>query len=47
MLETQDVNVQACLFYQSYGFPLGGVDNLLYRASLYPGETALFWYRVF
>jgi len=47
MLETQDVNVQACLFYQSYGFTLGGVDNLLYRASLYPGETALFWYRVF
>ncbi len=47
MLETQDVNVPACLFYQEYGFTLGGVDKLLYRASLYPGETALFWYLVF
>jgi streptothricin acetyltransferase len=46
MLETQDVNVPACLFYQKYGFTLCGVDNMLYRASLYPSETALFWYLV-
>jgi streptothricin acetyltransferase len=46
MLETQDINVPACLFYQNYGFTLGGVDKMLYRASLYPDETALFWYLV-
>lgn len=44
-LETQDTNVPACLFYQRYGFELGGIDRLLYSAQgELAGETALFWY---
>jgi streptothricin acetyltransferase len=47
MPETQDVNVPACLFYQQYGFTLGGVDRMLYRGTKNPSETALFWYFIF
>jgi len=48
MLETQDTNVKACRFYESYGFVLGGFDTYLYRAAtLYADEIALFWYLVF
>jgi streptothricin acetyltransferase len=47
MLETQDVNVPACLFYQQYGFTLGGVDRMLYRGTDNSSETALFWYLIF
>lgn len=45
MLETQDVNVAACLLYQSCGFVLGGFDRFLYKA-LDPStdEVALYWY---
>jgi GNAT superfamily N-acetyltransferase len=47
MLETQDVNVSACLFYRQYGFTLGGVDRMLYRGTENSSETALFWYFIF
>jgi streptothricin acetyltransferase len=48
MLETQDNNVAACKFYESFGFKLGGFDRFLYRAiPEVAGETALFWYLVF
>ncbi len=45
-LETQDINLGACLFYEHCGFTLAGFDQLLYRAT--PGcedEVALFWYK--
>lgn len=46
MLETQDINLLACRFYQKNGFRLGGVDSCLYRnfEEPYRRETALFWY---
>ena len=44
MLETQDNNVGACLFYESCGFVLMGFDSSLYKASAYNDEIALFWY---
>jgi GNAT superfamily N-acetyltransferase len=47
MLETQDINVPACLFYQQYGFTLGGVDRMFYRGTENSSETALFWYFIF
>jgi GNAT superfamily N-acetyltransferase len=47
MIETQDIDVPACLFYQQYGFTLGGVDRMLYRGTGNSGETALFWYFIF
>lgn len=43
-LETQNVNVSACLFYRSYGFSLGGYDRYLYNALPEKAEIALFWY---
>jgi len=48
MLETQDINLQACQFYQSCGFQLGGFDKFLYQ-GLMPGtqEVALYWYEIF
>jgi len=47
-LETQDINVPACLLYASCGFELRGFDTHLYK-SLHPGtdEIALFWYLMF
>jgi hypothetical protein len=33
MLETQDICVAACRFYERYGFELGGSDRLLYKPS--------------
>jgi streptothricin acetyltransferase len=44
-LETQNNNVTACKFYESYGFCLGGFDRHLYR-GLDEGTTeiAVFWY---
>ena len=45
MLETQDVNVDACRLYERCGFILSGFDRRLYMG--FPdvsGETALFWY---
>lgn len=47
MLETQDTNVPACLFYHKYGFILGGADKMLYRGVGNLNETALFWYFIF
>lgn len=45
MLETQDNNVGACLFYASCGFVLKGFDTGLYDASdKYRDDIALFWY---
>lgn len=44
MLETQNSNLIACRFYQSCGFVLGGVDNMLYRSFSNNKELALFWY---
>jgi len=35
------------LFYQKYGFVLGGADKMLYHATVSSGETALFWYFIF
>ncbi|GGE53732.1 hypothetical protein GCM10007276_33480 [Agaricicola taiwanensis] len=44
-LETQSNNVPACMFYQAYGFMLGGSDRHLYAAlGESRRETALFWY---
>ena len=48
MLETQDINVAACLFYERCGFQLGGFDRLLYKAqNTDTEEVALFWYLLF
>ena len=45
MLETQDNNAGACLFYASCGFLLRGFDTGLYGASdSCREEIALFWY---
>jgi GNAT superfamily N-acetyltransferase len=48
MLETQDVNVPACRFYQNFGFKLHGFDTYLYK-GLNPStdEIALYWYLIF
>jgi len=48
MLETQNNNVAACLFYSSCGFELAGFDKRLYR-GLDPNteEIALYWYLIF
>jgi streptothricin acetyltransferase len=48
MLETQDNNVQACMFYERCGFVLRGFDTHLYKGI--PGqsdEVALYWYDMF
>lgn len=49
MLETQNNNLAACRCYQHYGFILGGIDRLLYRAEpeIADHEIALFWYLPF
>ena len=44
MLETQDVNIAACRFYQKYGFILGGVDTILFSNFKDHDQKALFWY---
>lgn len=48
MLETQNINVAACLFYQRCGFELGGFDRYLYR-GIDPDtkEIAIYWYLIF
>lgn len=44
-LETQNNNVPACRFYESYGFHLGGFDRDLYRGlDEATTEIALYWY---
>lgn len=48
MLETQDNNVGACLFYARCGFQLGGFDRNLYKGlDRDTQETALYWYLLF
>lgn len=49
MLETQNNNLNACRCYQRFGFILGGIDHLLYRAQpdIADHEIALFWYLPF
>ncbi len=48
MLETQSNNVQACRFYESCGFLIGGFDNLLYGGlDVATDEVAVFWYLLF
>jgi ribosomal protein S18 acetylase RimI-like enzyme len=44
-LETSNVNVPACQFYEHFGFKLGGFDRFLYQATM-PGteEVAMYWY---
>jgi ribosomal protein S18 acetylase RimI-like enzyme len=45
MLETQNTNVQACLFYRKCGFVLGGFDYLIYKGvEREEDEIAVFWY---
>jgi ribosomal protein S18 acetylase RimI-like enzyme len=45
MLETQDINVPACKFYESCGFVLRGFDTHLYKAQdPATEEIALYWY---
>jgi ribosomal protein S18 acetylase RimI-like enzyme len=48
MLETSNVNIAACQFYERFGFKLGGFDRFLYKAVM-PGteEVAMYWYLVF
>jgi streptothricin acetyltransferase len=48
MLETQNINVQACHLYESCGFILGGFDRNVYK-GLMPDtdEIALYWYLMF
>jgi GNAT superfamily N-acetyltransferase len=48
MLETQDVNVQACQFYENFGFGLYGFDTHLYKGfNPDTDEIALYWYLIF
>lgn len=47
MLETQDINLAACRFYERCGFQLGGVDVMLYGSLVDKKEQALFWYMQF
>lgn len=48
MLETQNVNVPACRFYESLGFELCGFDASLYRGfDPDTREVALFFYLMF
>lgn len=48
MLETQNINVKACKFYESCGFKIGGVDQYLYKGLHNDtSEIALFYYLLF
>jgi len=48
ILETQDINVSACKFYESCGCRIGGFDKFLYKGVNLPREeTAVFWYYLF
>lgn len=48
MLETQSNNVNACKFYESCGFVLGGFDLHLYQGiHKHSEEIAIFWYFLF
>jgi GNAT superfamily N-acetyltransferase len=48
MLETQDVNVPACRFYEKFGLTLRGFDTYLYKGlNSNTDEIALYWYLMF
>jgi GNAT superfamily N-acetyltransferase len=48
VLETQDVNVSACQFYENFGFKLCGFDTYLYKGfNPNTDEIALYWYLIF
>ncbi|GGD96497.1 GNAT family N-acetyltransferase [Paenibacillus nasutitermitis] len=48
MLETQSNNVNACQFYKSCGFVIGGLDLHLYQGiDKSNDEIAIFWYLIF
>jgi len=42
-IETQNVNVAACRFYQKMGCSLGGIDRFAYPQL--PGEVQLLWWK--
>lgn len=47
-LETQDTNPNACLFYESLGFKIGGIDTMIYRNfEESKNDTAVYWYMNF
>ena len=44
-LETQNINVDACLFYEKCGFIIGGMDHCFYKQfPTVQNEVALYWY---
>jgi ribosomal protein S18 acetylase RimI-like enzyme len=43
-IETQNVNVRACRFYQRMGCRLGAIDRYGYAEPEYAHETVLLWY---
>jgi len=47
VLETQDVNLLACRFYNKVGFQIGAVDTMLYANFDNAHEKAVFWYMKF
>jgi ribosomal protein S18 acetylase RimI-like enzyme len=47
MLETQNNNGAACMFYESCGFTLRGFDTHLYKGLKDTDEIALYWYYTF
>ncbi|MFX1391627.1 MAG: GNAT family N-acetyltransferase [Promethearchaeota archaeon] len=47
MLETQDNNLSACLFYLNRGFKIGAVDTMLYANTENAEEKAIFFYLKF
>lgn len=47
MLETQDNNLSACLFYLNCDFKLGAVDTMLYANTENAEEKAIFFYLKF
>jgi len=47
MLETQDINLLACRFYNNLGMKIGAVDNMLYANFPTCEEKAIFWYLKF
>lgn len=42
-VETQNINLPACRFYESHGFVLGAANERAYPD--FPGETQLLWYK--
>lgn len=46
-LETQNINVSACKFYEKCGFILGGFDNFFYKQiESVKDEIVLYWYYI-